>query len=303
MKRFDRRRFLHNAGKATLGVAGATLLANARSVKAAPANDKIVLGFIAAGGRANQLCDGFLERDDCRVAWVADVNLRKAQALADRVAHQQKGDEPKAVQDFRKVLDDKTVDAVVVATPDHWHALAAVWACQAGKDVYVEKPPTHDCWEGRKMIEAARKYKRVVQVGTQNRTRPVQHGRQKVHRGRQARRDPLVPHLQPEELAGDLPVVPDSDPPPEASTGTCGTARPRRPTTTLNCIEMLAPLLALLGRRHRQRREPPDRPGPLAAGRRVSQDGLFDRRAFPRASAWPRRPTRRWPCSTSTSCW
>ena len=65
------------------------------------------------------------------------------------------------------------MDAVVVATPDHWHALATVWACQAGKDVYVEKPPTHNCWEGRKMVEAARKYKRIVQVGTQNRSAPT----------------------------------------------------------------------------------------------------------------------------------
>ena len=76
------------------------------------------------------------------------------------------------MQDFRKVLDAKGVDAVVIATPDHWHAPATVWACQAGKDVYVEKPPTSNCWEGRKMVEAARKYKRIVQVGTQNRSAP-----------------------------------------------------------------------------------------------------------------------------------
>ena len=85
----------------------------------------------------------------------------------------QDGRTPKAVQDFRKVLDDKGVDAVVIATPDHWHAPATIWACQAGKDVYVEKPPTHNCWEGRKMIEAARKYQRIVQVGTQNRSTPT----------------------------------------------------------------------------------------------------------------------------------
>ena len=85
------------------------------------------------------------------------------------------GKTPKCVQDFRQALDDKSVDAIVVATPDHWHAPAAIWGCQAEKDVYVEKPPTHNCWEGQKLIEAAEKYKRVVQVGTQNRSALLVH--------------------------------------------------------------------------------------------------------------------------------
>ncbi|MHC4700011.1 MAG: Gfo/Idh/MocA family protein, partial [Planctomycetota bacterium] len=72
--------------------------------------------------------------------------------------------------DYRKLLDDKNIDAVVVVTPDHWHALMTIWACQAGKDVYVEKPLSHNIWEGRKMIQAARKYKRIVQTGSQDRS-------------------------------------------------------------------------------------------------------------------------------------
>jgi predicted dehydrogenase len=75
--------------------------------------------------------------------------------------------------DLRRVLDDKTIDAVVIATPNHWHALATVWACQAGKDVYVEKPFCYNIWEGRQMVAAARKYGRMVQVGTQNRSSPL----------------------------------------------------------------------------------------------------------------------------------
>ena len=71
---------------------------------------------------------------------------------------------------MRRVFDDKNVDAVLVATPNHWHALATVWACQAGKDVYVEKPFSHNIWEGRQMIAAARHHKRIVQVGTQSRS-------------------------------------------------------------------------------------------------------------------------------------
>jgi predicted dehydrogenase len=172
MNRFTRRQFLRQSRNLGLGAAGASLLADARSARAAQANDRITLGFIGTGGRGSMLLGDFLKRSDCRVAWVADVDLGRAEAAAGTVNKSAKkaGGRAKVVQDFRKVLDDKGVDAVVVATPDHWHALATIWACQAGKDVYVEKPPSHNCWEGRKMIEAARKHRRVVQVGLQNRS-------------------------------------------------------------------------------------------------------------------------------------
>lgn len=162
MTAFNRREFLDRSTRIGLGwSAGSTILANAQSVWATPANNKVTLGFIGAGGRGSQLLDAFLDRSDCQVAWVADVDLPRAEAVAT-AAEKKGGKRPKAVQDFRKVLDDKTFDAVVIATPDHWHALATIWACQAGKDVYVEKPPTYNCWEGRKMIEAARKYQRIT---------------------------------------------------------------------------------------------------------------------------------------------
>jgi predicted dehydrogenase len=77
---------------------------------------------------------------------------------------------PKCVQDVRKVLDNKEVDVISIATPNHWHSLMSIWACQAGKDVYVEKPLSHNLFEGRKLVEAAKKYKRIVQHGTQNRS-------------------------------------------------------------------------------------------------------------------------------------
>jgi predicted dehydrogenase len=80
------------------------------------------------------------------------------------------GKKVKTENDLRKVFDDKTIDAVSIATPNHWHALAAIWACQAGKDVYVEKPGSHNLHEGRKLVEAAHKYKRVVQHGVQLRS-------------------------------------------------------------------------------------------------------------------------------------
>ena len=173
MSTFNRRTFFDRSAHAGLGLAaGATILANAQSVWATPANNKVTLGIIGAGGRGGALCDGFLGRGDCHVAWVADADIHRAEAMSAAAAKRQKGKTPKVVQDFRKVLDEKGVDAVVIATPDHWHAPATIWACQAGKDVYVEKPPTHNCWEGRKMVEAARKYHRIVQVGTQSRSAP-----------------------------------------------------------------------------------------------------------------------------------
>jgi len=170
MTRMNRRQFLDASEKVGLGLtAGMTILADARSARAYVANDKITMAMIGAGGRAGSLGPQFAERGDCEFAYVCDVSAKSAEGLAKKIGDIQKKP-PKAIQDLRKMLEDKSVQAVVIATPDHWHALGTIWACQAGKDVYVEKPPTHNCWEGKKMIEAAKKYNRVVQVGTQNRS-------------------------------------------------------------------------------------------------------------------------------------
>ena len=168
----NRREFLDRTKQTTLGLAvGMTILGDARSVRAAPANDKISLAIVGLG-RGRNLGHGFLDRGDCRIVYACDVNRKLAASRAKEFAERQPVDPPKVEGDFRRALDDKSVDAVVVATPDHWHCPAAVWACQAGKDVYVEKPLGHNPWEGRKAVEAARKYKRIVQVGTQSRSAP-----------------------------------------------------------------------------------------------------------------------------------
>ena len=173
MNTINRREFLQRSKSTGLAIgAGVTILGNARSVRAVPENEKIVLGMIGVRGRGNSLAGGFLSRDDCQIGYVCDVDSRTGQSRAEQFAAHQDGRRPKFEQDFRKMLEDRSVDAVVVATPDHWHAPATIWSCQAGKDVYVEKPPTHNCWEGQQMIKAARKYKRIVQVGTQNRSAP-----------------------------------------------------------------------------------------------------------------------------------
>ncbi|MCW5982584.1 MAG: Gfo/Idh/MocA family oxidoreductase [Bryobacteraceae bacterium] len=136
------------------------------------ASDRVNLAVIGIGGRGRNHIDEFSTLPECQVAGVCDVN----QAARERAAAQVqklRGAQPKTYSDLRKAYEDKDIDAVSIATPNHWHALAAIWACQAGKDVYVEKPASHNIFEGRQMVAAARKYNRMVQVGSQGRT--VQH--------------------------------------------------------------------------------------------------------------------------------
>jgi predicted dehydrogenase len=164
MSSLDRRRFLQTSA-ASLAALPAVTAAGA----AARANDKIVLAVMGVRGRGRDLIRGFGSFDDVEIAYVIDPDENVvAPALNDAEKSQKKT--PKVEKDVRKVLDDKTVTALAVAAPDHWHALATVWACQAGKHVYCEKPASHNLVEGRRMIEAARKYDRVVQLGTQRRS-------------------------------------------------------------------------------------------------------------------------------------
>jgi predicted dehydrogenase len=155
--------------KGTVGAAASlTVLSQPR---ARAAGEKVIIGVMGLGGRGTYLAEKFAQRPDVEIAYLSDPNTRRF-ARAREVVEEAQDKRPKMVQDFRKILDDPSVDALINATPDHWHGLGAIMACQAGKDVYVEKPMAHNIWEGRKMIEAARKYKRVIQVGMQSRTAP-----------------------------------------------------------------------------------------------------------------------------------
>jgi predicted dehydrogenase len=136
--------------------------------------EKVTLALLGVGGRGSQLIRDFAKRGDVDIAYLCDPDARRGPALAAELSRTLSAP-PKVVADFRQVLQDKSVDAVVVATPDHWHAPLTVFACQAGKHVYVEKPASLTPWEGRKMVEAARKYNRVVQTGTQGRSAPYVH--------------------------------------------------------------------------------------------------------------------------------
>ena len=169
----DRRDFFRHGTMTTVGLgAGLTILNHSASVYGNPANNKVNLGIIGCGGRGTQLTGDFVKRDDVNILYCCDAILPNAERAAKLVKESELSQSPKLTQDIRVVLDDPEVDAVVCATPDHWHALGCVWACQAGKDVYTEKPASHSAWEGQKMVEAARKYKRVVQLGIQNRSAP-----------------------------------------------------------------------------------------------------------------------------------
>ena len=148
--------------------AALTVLSNSRALGA---NERIVVGVMGTGGRGTLLAEKFAARPDVAMAYLCDPDTRRL-SQARQLVEKAQGRAPKVVQDFRRMLEDKTVDAVINATPDHWHGLGTILACQAGKDVYVEKPMSHNLWEGRKMVEAARKYKRVVTVGMQSRSAP-----------------------------------------------------------------------------------------------------------------------------------
>jgi predicted dehydrogenase len=170
MENLHRRRFLTQSGAA----AGLFVAAGARLSHGASPSEKLTLAVIGIQGRGGQLAQNFAAREDCTVAYLCDVDESLFDSRAREVFDHQ-GTRPQLVGDFRRTLDDPAVDAVVIATPDHWHALATIWACQAGKDVYVEKPISHSVWEGRQMVRAARAHDRIVQVGTQNRSAPYIH--------------------------------------------------------------------------------------------------------------------------------
>ena len=188
----SRRDFAARLGAAAAGVAVGGEFFTPRA-QAAPqvgnrilgANDRVVTASIGVRGQGNYLKRGFARLPNVEIKTLCDIDANLA---AERINDTRLSDvptfKPTFVQDLRRVLDDKDVDAVVIATPNHWHALATIWALQAGKHVYVEKPSSHTVWEGRKMVEAATRYNKAVQIGTMNRSRPaVQQAIKFLHEG------------------------------------------------------------------------------------------------------------------------
>jgi predicted dehydrogenase len=150
----------------TIILAGAGTAAGA--ARAAGANDRVRLGFIGLGNRGDQVLDAFLKQPDAQVVAVCDLSP----AYMD-YASKKAGTAPRQFNDYRKLLELRDLDAVVIATPDHWHTLQAIHACEAGKDVYVEKPLSLCIAEGRRIVEAVSKHRRVCQVGIHRRSSVV----------------------------------------------------------------------------------------------------------------------------------
>ncbi len=167
MSRRHRRDFLKDAG---LGLAAATAChLSVSPARAQGAHERVQVGVIGPGGMGSSHLRELVGRQDVQIRYVCDVDNNRLAAAAKTV-QERTGQDAQAVTDLRRVLDDKSVDAVWIATPDHWHAPATILACDAGKHVYVEKPCAHNIREGRLMMEAARRNQRVVQVGTQSRS-------------------------------------------------------------------------------------------------------------------------------------
>jgi predicted dehydrogenase len=133
------------------------------------ANDRIRIGQVGLGGRGTDHIKYYSSLDDAQITAVCDVN-QAARERGTALVKKLRGNDPKNFDDMRALFESKEIDAVSITTPNHWHALATIWACQAGKDVYVEKPASHNIFESRQMVAAARKYNRMVQVGSQSRT-------------------------------------------------------------------------------------------------------------------------------------
>jgi predicted dehydrogenase len=182
MTKKSRRLFLQSTALGAVGFSAPAIL-RARNL-----NERVRVAVIGMGGRASSHTESLIELEQekevgVELAGVCDCDQTKlgqaAEAWSKRAGHAVTG-----YDDMRRVLDDKSIDAVTYATPNHWHALGVIWGCQAGKDVYVEKPGSHNIHEGRKMVEAARKYQRIVQHGTQCRSSAnIIEGIKKLHEG------------------------------------------------------------------------------------------------------------------------
>ena len=169
MSRINRRRFLAT----TSAVAGGSLLLSGRraSGQIRGANERVRVAVVGCGGRGGSHIGGWTEQENVEIAYLVDPEERNLSGKLQRLSRDVEGRyQPQGVADARRVFEDDSVDAISVATPNHWHSLMTIWAAQAGKHVYVEKPMSHDVVEGRVAVAAQKKYGVVIQHGTQTRS-------------------------------------------------------------------------------------------------------------------------------------
>jgi predicted dehydrogenase len=190
MAKRTRRQFLEDSMMATAAAATAAWNANPANLALAKesagsksAAEKLSACCIGIGGRGGAHVSAYLDRNDCDITWIVDIDESFANKVADKI-EKEKGHRPKVAADMREAFEDPSLDFVSIATPNHWHALSAIWAMQAGKDVYVEKPVSHNVSEGRRMVEVARKYNKICQTGTQSRShKAMKQGMKFLHDG------------------------------------------------------------------------------------------------------------------------
>jgi predicted dehydrogenase len=169
-KRLSRREFLESSVTSGACLSGLRALGTLpQPARVLGANDRVRVAVVGVRGQGFGHIEGFSKVPGVEVAAVCEVD---DSVLRQRLSHMEKMGlpKPKTYVDYRRLLEDKSLDAVSIATPNHWHSLMAIWGCQAGKDVYVEKPCSHNWWEGRQLVRAAEKYNRIVMHGTQGRS-------------------------------------------------------------------------------------------------------------------------------------
>ncbi len=176
-KENSRRDFLKKAARSAVVVAIAPKAFGAKAPTIIPssakgANDRINAAVLGLNGRGKSHVQSLMSLKNVQVTTLCDPDLNVLRERQNAFKEEYNKDVT-LEQDLRRVMDDKNIDVISIASPNHWHALSVIWACQAGKDVYVEKPGSHNIWEGRKMVEAAQKYNRVVQHGVQLRSSPA----------------------------------------------------------------------------------------------------------------------------------
>lgn len=226
MPQSSRRTFLQSS---SAGIA-TTLASTTVHGASAPASERVRVGIMGAGGRAHSLISTFSSNPNVEVVAIADLDpSRIPKGLA--TAEKNQGRSVRTESDFRRLIDDDSVDALVVGTPDHWHAIPTILACQAGKDVYVEKPDSHNIVEGMTMVAAMKKYNRIVQMGSQHRsTQRLQSAIEFVETGALGRC--VVAKAWESSKQGNIGHPPDGTPPKGVDYDMWMGSAPKRPFNT-----------------------------------------------------------------------
>ena len=225
---YTRRQFTEKGALTAATTWGGFLAATQAEDTAVGANERVRIGMIGVGNRGNQLLGAFAANLDAEVVAICDIYKPHLEKTAARFAKE--GQQVEQYSDFRKLIDRTDLDAVVIATPDHWHAIQTITACRAGKDVYVEKPLSVTILEGRRMVEVARETGQVVQVGTHRRSSQLWRQFAQMVQGGQLGKTTVSQAFRLSNMAPDgIGKLPSTDPPADLDWDMWLGPRPARP--------------------------------------------------------------------------